>query len=195
MHFQKYSRLSLSRSPRDSLKHFKISIPRQPPLTEWICNLTPKLEIYWKYCGKEENSPVFHNILLPVGRFCVKAGTRFSLRGKQLFEISEFEITRVNCIFYGIHCNISVFNHWVPIIFTLSIGASRQALSVWIIRVNTMLIILLQIKSLEQQLTKVSSEKNLESDLKSRFKDDNSILIKRYIDSILWIHRPRRGVS
>ena len=26
----------------------------QPPLTEWICNLTPKLEIYWKYCGKEE---------------------------------------------------------------------------------------------------------------------------------------------
>ena len=25
----------------------------QPPLTEWICNLTPKLEIYWK-CGKEE---------------------------------------------------------------------------------------------------------------------------------------------
>ena len=26
----------------------------QPLLTEWICNLTPKLEIYWKYCGKEE---------------------------------------------------------------------------------------------------------------------------------------------
>ena len=26
----------------------------QPPLTEWICNLTPKLEIYWKYCEKEE---------------------------------------------------------------------------------------------------------------------------------------------
>ena len=26
----------------------------QPPLTEWIRNLTPKLEIYWKYCGKEE---------------------------------------------------------------------------------------------------------------------------------------------
>ena len=27
---------------------------KQPPLTEWICNLTLKLEIYWKYCGKEE---------------------------------------------------------------------------------------------------------------------------------------------
>ena len=39
--------------------------------------------------------------------------------------------------------------------------------------------IFVQIKSLEQQLTKVSSEKGLESDLKNRFKDDNSILIKR----------------
>ena len=26
----------------------------QTPLKEWIFNLTPKLEIYWKYCGKEE---------------------------------------------------------------------------------------------------------------------------------------------
>ena len=30
---------------------------------------------------------------------CVKTGTRFSLRDKRLFEISEFEITRVDCIF------------------------------------------------------------------------------------------------
>ena len=30
--------------------------------------------------------------------FHVKAGTRFSLRDKWLFEISEVEITRVNCI-------------------------------------------------------------------------------------------------
>ena len=28
---------------------------------------------------------------------CVKTGTRFSLRDKRLFEISEFEITRVDC--------------------------------------------------------------------------------------------------
>ena len=30
--------------------------------------------------------------------FYVKAGTRFSLRDKRLFEISEFEIARVNCM-------------------------------------------------------------------------------------------------
>ena len=29
---------------------------------------------------------------------CVKTGIRFSLRDKRLFEISEFEITRVDCI-------------------------------------------------------------------------------------------------
>ena len=29
---------------------------------------------------------------------CIKTGTRFSLRDKRLFEISEFEITRVDCI-------------------------------------------------------------------------------------------------
>ena len=30
---------------------------------------------------------------------CVKTGTRISLRDKRLFEISEFEITRVDCIY------------------------------------------------------------------------------------------------
>ena len=35
---------------------------------------------------------------------CVITGTRFSLRDKRLFEISEFEITRVDCI-----CNICSF--------------------------------------------------------------------------------------
>ena len=75
------------------------------------------LAIYWKYCGKGELllrgaisllfykgelllrgaiSLLFHkhNILLPV----VKTGTRFSLRDKRLFEISEVEITRNDCI-------------------------------------------------------------------------------------------------
>ena len=32
--------------------------------------------------------------------FHVSAGTRFSLRDKRLFEISEFEITRVNRVFF-----------------------------------------------------------------------------------------------
>ena len=66
-----YSWLSLSRSPRNSLKYFEISDPRHIRFTElrkninltntfhkWLCNLTPTLEIYWKifwkYCGREE---------------------------------------------------------------------------------------------------------------------------------------------
>ena len=36
------------------LRNWGKQIIEQPPLTEWIFNLTPKLEIYWKYCGKEE---------------------------------------------------------------------------------------------------------------------------------------------
>ena len=36
------------------LRNWRKQLFEQPPLTEWICNLTPKLEIYWKYCGQEE---------------------------------------------------------------------------------------------------------------------------------------------
>ena len=60
----KYSRLSLSRIPRDSLKYFEISVPRHIRFAELRknnSNLTNmyvirflRLEIYWKYCGKEE---------------------------------------------------------------------------------------------------------------------------------------------
>ena len=57
-----------------------------------------KLEIYWKYCGKEEKillfSTIFFNRLLD---FHVWVETKFSLRYKRLFEMSEVEITRVNC--------------------------------------------------------------------------------------------------
>ena len=54
-HF-KYSRLSLSRIPRDSLKHFEISVPRHirvervrktinwTTFNKWICNLTPEVK-------------------------------------------------------------------------------------------------------------------------------------------------------
>ena len=49
-------------------------------------------------CSKGAISPLFHNILLPVGRSLCSNGTRFLLRDKWLFEISEFEITRVDCI-------------------------------------------------------------------------------------------------
>ena len=46
-----------------------------------------------------EKRRIFFYLLLD---FHVKAGTRFSLRDKRLFEISEVEITRVNCLFC--HC-------------------------------------------------------------------------------------------
>ena len=49
-------------------------------------------------CSLGAISPLFNNILLPVLRFHVKTGTRISLRYKRLFEISEVEITRVDCI-------------------------------------------------------------------------------------------------
>ena len=43
-------------------------------------------------------SHLFHNIFYMLLDFHVKAGTRFSLRDKRLFEISEVEIARVNFI-------------------------------------------------------------------------------------------------
>ena len=42
-------------------------------------------------------STVFYYLMLD---FYVKTGIRFSLRDKRLFEITEVEITRVDCIFY-----------------------------------------------------------------------------------------------
>ena len=45
-------------------------------------------------------SPLIHSILLPMLDFYVKTGIRFSLRDKRLFEITEVEITRVDCICY-----------------------------------------------------------------------------------------------
>ena len=41
-------------------------------------------------------STIFYNLMLD---FYVKTGIRYSLRDKRLFEITEVEITRVDCIF------------------------------------------------------------------------------------------------
>ena len=41
-------------------------------------------------------STIFYSLMLD---FYVKTGIRFSLRDKKLFEITEVEITRVDCIF------------------------------------------------------------------------------------------------
>ena len=49
-------------------------------------------------CSLGAISPLFYNIFHLLLGFHVQAGTRFSLRDKRLFEISEVEITRVNCI-------------------------------------------------------------------------------------------------
>ena len=108
-----YSRLSLSRISGDSLKHFEISVPRNirvpevrrtmnrtTTLNKWICNLSYILKILWKrgeIAPKEQFllfSTIFCYLFLD---FHVKTGTRISLRDKRLFEISEVEITRVDC--------------------------------------------------------------------------------------------------
>ena len=73
----------------------------QPLFTNEYVIWLLKLKTYWKYCGKEEKlqfllfCTIFCYLLL---NFHVKTETRFSLRNKLLFEISEVEITRVDCI-------------------------------------------------------------------------------------------------
>ena len=42
-------------------------------------------------------STIFCNLILD---FCIKTRTRFSLRDKRLFEITEVEITRVDCNYF-----------------------------------------------------------------------------------------------
>ena len=55
-------------------------------------------------------STIFYYLMLD---FYVKTGIRFSLRGKRLFEITEVEITRVDCIMVDItitfHCFAGFF--------------------------------------------------------------------------------------
>ena len=113
--YSKYNRLTLSRSLKDSVKYSEISVPRHIRFAElrikqahftnehviWL----QKLEIYWKYCGKEKKLLLRSKFLLFSTKFCyllldfhVQTGTRFSLRDKRLFEISEVEITIVDCI-------------------------------------------------------------------------------------------------
>ena len=109
-----YSRLSLSWSPWHSLKYFEISVPRYIKFAElrkkinrtttfhkWICNLTPEVKrsriskILWK---RGEIAPCCSIFCYQLLDFHVKTGIRLSLRNKRFFEISEVEITRVDCI-------------------------------------------------------------------------------------------------
>ena len=54
-------------------------------------------------------STIFYYLMLD---FYVKTGIRFSLRDKRLFEITEVEITRVDCISFviGVNTCISCIN-------------------------------------------------------------------------------------
>ena len=115
-----YSRLSLFRIPRDSLKHFEISVPRDIRVAEvrktinWIttfnkgiCNLTPEVRNMYKIMWKKGEIAPMEQFLLFSTMFCylfldfhVKTGTRIALLYKRLFEIREFEISRVDCTWF-----------------------------------------------------------------------------------------------
>ena len=68
------------------------------------------LKIFWKRgeIAHDEQflllSTIFCNLLLD---FLVKTGTRLSPRDKRIFEITEFEITRIDCIS---KCNAKKYN-------------------------------------------------------------------------------------
>ena len=70
------------------------------------------LKILWKRgeIAPEEQflllSAIFCYLMLDI---YVKTRTRFSLRDKQLFEIIEVEITRVDCILFSINLKVTVF--------------------------------------------------------------------------------------
>ena len=80
--------------------YFDISVCRTEENTnrttkflKWTCNFTPLVRnICWKYCGTWEK------YFITWFYFYVKTGIRFSFRDKRLFEITEVEITRVDCI-------------------------------------------------------------------------------------------------
>ena len=121
-----YSRLSLSRNRRDPQKHFEISVLRHIRFivlrkkqseqsnfsNDYVIGLL-LLEIYIEILWKRREIAPQEQFLLFSTIFCililvfyVETRTRFSLRDKRLFEITEVEITRVDCISFirPIHC-------------------------------------------------------------------------------------------
>ena len=104
LHFQIQSTLVISNSKRLSeiLRDIRTStyhicrieekITRTTTFNKYMCNWT--LEV----------KDIFFYLL----DYRVSAGTRFSFRNKRLFEISEVEIMRVNCIFVKLICHAVV---------------------------------------------------------------------------------------
>ena len=83
------------------------NIEKQPNFTNEVCNLIPgdrdalKIFCYRGEIAHHEQflllTKIFCYLLLD---FHVKTGIRFSPRGKRLFEITEIEITGVDCSYY-----------------------------------------------------------------------------------------------
>ena len=96
----KYSRLSLSQIPRDSLKYFEISVFRHIRFAElgeklirlttfnkYMCNWTLEVRYIENIVEKRRNcslgaiSPHFHNLFLPVVKFlCLSRDKIFTSR-------------------------------------------------------------------------------------------------------------------
>ena len=114
----KCSQLSLSRSRRDPLKHFEISVFRHIRLGELRKQLIEQpnfinehvirllfLDIYAENIVKTGRIAPEEQFLLLSAIFCylmldfyVNTWIRFSLRDKRLFEITKVKITSVDCI-------------------------------------------------------------------------------------------------
>ena len=110
-HIQIQSTLFISNSTGDirtltyQICRIEEKLIRLSTFNKYMCNWTLEVrDILKNIVEKRRNcslgaiSPLSHNIFYMLLDFHVKAGTRFSLRDKRLFEISEVEITRVNCI-------------------------------------------------------------------------------------------------
>ena len=109
--YSKSKRLSeILRDIRTSTYQICRKINRTSTFRKWICNLTPEirdiLKLLWK---RGEIAPLFSSfpqrgVLLFSTVFCyllldfhIKTGTRSFSHDKRSFEISEVEITRVDC--------------------------------------------------------------------------------------------------
>ena len=95
------------------------------------------MKILWKrgeIAPKEQFllfSTIFYCLLVDL---CVKTGTRFSLRDKRLFAISEFEITGVDCIQMGLrrkYCDLRLSSESNLYTYRLVIEACRWGHSVY----------------------------------------------------------------
>ena len=116
---------SLSRNPRDYLNYFETStyqicriedkINQNNTFHKWICNWLQKLEIYWKYCEKEEKLCLRTNIcsfpqyfVTCCKIFMFKQEPEFHFETSGYWRSSKVELTRVVCIMWIPHLNVEL---------------------------------------------------------------------------------------